>query len=80
MARGARPHSGGPRGGAWRGKPIGRPGETYIEFVALGNMVRVIAVDAATGTEVTIVGPANAARADLERVALRKLRMVLARR
>ena len=51
-----------------------------MEFTPLGNMVRVVAVDAATGIEACIAGPANAARADLERVAVRKLHMILARR
>lgn len=58
----------------------GRGGEIYLEFVPVGKMVRVVAVDAATGTEATIVGPHNAARTDLERIAVRKLRMVLARK
>ncbi|MFN0263430.1 DUF6898 family protein [Tepidamorphus sp. 3E244] len=43
-------------------------------------MVRVVAVDAASGLETMIMGPANAARADLERVAVRKLKMMLAKR
>jgi hypothetical protein len=47
--------------------------EVYFEFIALGRSVRVAAIDSVTGIEVTIVGPAGAARADLERVALRKL-------
>lgn len=71
---------------AGRGRSRGRPdsaagrGEVILEFVPVGNMMRVVAVDPATGLETTIVGPANAARADLERVAVRKLRMMLARR
>jgi len=32
-----------------------------------------VAIHAASGTEVSVVGPANAARADLERFALQKL-------
>ena len=42
-------------------------------------MVRVVAVDVASGLETVIVGPATASRADLERVAVRKLQMMLAR-
>ena len=71
---------------AGRGNPPSvRPGGAsngggiIIEIIPVGRMVRVIAVDAATGIETTIMGPANAARADLERVAVRKLRMMLAR-
>lgn len=48
-------------------------GEVYFEYVAIGGSVKVSALDATTGVEVSIVGPTNAARADLERLALRKL-------
>jgi hypothetical protein len=50
-----------------------QPGEVYFEFVAIGRNVKVSAIDAATGTEVSIVGPATAAQADLQRLALQKL-------
>lgn len=49
------------------------PGEVYFEFIAVGRNVKVVAIDGASGTEVSIIGPANAARADLERLALQKL-------
>ena len=70
-----------PHGGSGSGRraPSGRSGEIILEFVSIGKMIRVVAVDAASGLEATIVGPANAARADLERVAVRKLKMMLAR-
>ena len=47
--------------------------EILFEFVRLGVQVRVAAVDSATGAEAVIIGPANAARMDLERLAVRKL-------
>lgn len=50
------------------------PGEVYFEFIAIGPQVKVTAVDAASGVEVAVVGPATAAAADLERLALAKLR------
>jgi hypothetical protein len=53
--------------------------EVYFEFTALGSAVRVAAIDSATGVETVIVGPANASAADLERLALNKLRARLAR-
>jgi hypothetical protein len=53
--------------------------EVYFEFTALGSAVRVAAIDAMTGVETVIVGPANASTADLERLALSKLRARLAR-
>ena len=47
--------------------------EIYFEFTPIGRSVKVAAIDAATGTEVSIVGPASAAQADLQRLALQKL-------
>jgi hypothetical protein len=41
--------------------------------------VKVAAIDAATGVEVTIMGPVSAAQADLEQLALAKLKARLAR-
>ena len=51
-----------------------RVGEVILEFIPLGNAVKVSAVDAETGVEVAIVGPANAPRDHLEAVVLQKLR------
>ncbi len=56
-----------------------KSGEVYIEFRPVGNSVRVVAIDATTGTEVTIVGPVSAARSHLERLVLAKLDRRLAR-
>lgn len=52
-------------------------GEVYFEFIPAGAYVRVVAIDADTGTEVTVVGDANASQAILERTALAKLAYVL---
>ncbi|MEZ5839919.1 MAG: serine hydroxymethyltransferase [Hyphomicrobiales bacterium] len=52
----------------------------YFEFVPLGRQVKVIAVDGRTGDEVSIVGPMSTPRGDLERLAVRKLDALLARR
>ena len=41
-------------------------------------MVKVAAIDAATGIEVSVMGPAKAAQTDLERLALAKLKARLA--
>ena len=51
----------------------------YFEHIAIGNAVKVTAIDGATAVEVSIVGPANAAKSDLERLALQKLKARLAR-
>ena len=42
--------------------------------VAVGNAVKVTAIDSQTGIEVSAMGPARAAQADLERLALAALR------
>jgi hypothetical protein len=47
--------------------------EVYFEFTAIGRTVKVSAIDAATGLEVSVIGPASASQADLERLALQKL-------
>jgi hypothetical protein len=47
--------------------------EVYFEFTAIGRTVKVSAIDAATGLEVSVMGPASASQADLERLALQKL-------
>ena len=54
-------------------------GEVYLEFFAIGASLKVSAIHAETGIEVSAVAPANAARADLQRLALRKLKMRLER-
>jgi uncharacterized protein DUF6898 len=59
--------------------PKSEPREVYFELIRLGASVKVVAIDGATGVEVSIVGPANAAQSDLERVALAKLNARLAR-
>ena len=48
--------------------------EVYFEFVAIGNVVKVTAIDARTGTEVSAMGPASARQADLQQLALQKLK------
>ena len=53
------------------------PADVYFEFTFIGAAARVVAIDAATGVEVTIIGPARAARAYLERLALAKLARAL---
>ena len=52
-------------------------GEIYFEFFPVGAYVKVVAIDAATGVEVSIVGASAADQATLERTALAKLRYVL---
>ncbi len=54
--------------------------EGYIvEFVQVGNSVKVTACDPVTLTEVSIVGSPSASRDDLSALAIRKLHYVLDR-
>jgi hypothetical protein len=47
--------------------------EVLFELTAVGGAVRVVAIDAATGIEVSIMGPLTAPRSELQRIALQKL-------
>ncbi|MET0278155.1 MAG: serine hydroxymethyltransferase [Pseudorhodoplanes sp.] len=48
--------------------------EVLFEFTAIGPMMKVVAIDAETGVEVMVMGPTRASRADLQKLALAKLR------
>lgn len=50
-----------------------QPSEVYFEFTQIGNSIKVAAIDAATGIEVSVVGSGAYDQAYLERLALRKL-------
>ena len=54
--------------------------EVYFEFVAIGNVVKVTAIDSQTGTEVSAMGPASSSQADLQQLVLQKLRLRLKRK
>ncbi len=51
-----------------------------IEFVRMGNSVKVSAIDPVTGIEASIVGPANLSEAQLSSNAIAKLRYVIAKK
>jgi hypothetical protein len=51
--------------------------EVYFEFVAVGNAVKVTAIDSLTAVEVSVMGPVSASQADLRQLALQKLRLRL---
>jgi hypothetical protein len=53
--------------------------EVYFEFTAIGNVVKVTAIDSLTGTEVSAMGPVSASQADLQQLALQKLKARLKR-
>jgi hypothetical protein len=47
--------------------------EVYVEFVVMGNTVKVTAIDSETGLEASVIGPAGAPRVALADAARRKL-------
>lgn len=53
--------------------------EVYFEFIAVGNAVKVTAIDSLTGIEVSTMGPTSATQMDLKQLALQKLRARLRR-
>ena len=53
--------------------------EVYFEFIAVGNAVKVTAIDSLTGIEVSAMGPTSAAQMDLKQLALQKLKARLKR-
>ena len=57
---------------------MGADGEVYFEFTSIGRSVKVSAIDAASGIEVSVIGPASASQAQLQRLALQKLKARLA--
>jgi hypothetical protein len=52
----------------------------FFEFIQIGNSVKATAIDEATGVEVSVIGPASAARSDLEKLAASKLKRALEKR
>ena len=54
--------------------------EVLFEFVSQGRYVKVIAVDPETLTEISLVGDPKAGRKELQRIAIRKLEYVIAKR
>jgi hypothetical protein len=56
-----------------------RIGEVIFEITVMGDYVKVSAVDAATGVEVCVMGPARGPIQVVKTVALRKLQRALGR-
>ena len=55
------------------------PRNIIIEFTPVGNAVKVSAICEDSGKEVSIVGDRNAGKAELEMLAVRKLKYVMAK-
>ncbi len=64
-----------------RGKDVDRVsgprGEIYIEYKQVGQTMKVTAIDAVTGKEAVIMGPASTAQSQLQKIAVQKLQMQL---
>jgi hypothetical protein len=58
--------------------PSGSERNVIIEITRVGDVQRIAAVDVATGVEVVVQAPANAALADVRALALKKLERKLA--
>lgn len=54
--------------------------EIFIETRRIGATLRVTAIDADSGTEVTFQAPASAGREELQRLAAAKLRYVMSKK
>ena len=52
--------------------------QVLFEFTAVGAVMKVAAIDAETGIEVMVMGPSHASRADLQKLAMAKLKKRLA--
>ncbi len=57
-----------------------RKPEIYIECIVRGGLMKVTAIDSATGTEASVFGPATAAREALQHNAVAKLAYVMKKR
>ncbi|EFO30365.1 conserved hypothetical protein [Roseibium sp. TrichSKD4] len=51
----------------------GPTGSVYLEYYPVGQQIKVSAIDAATGVEVSVFGPKSASQEDLKQLAIRKL-------
>ncbi len=69
-----------PKRNSWDPDPLGAHAEVLFEMRAVGNAVKVSAIDPITNTEISIVGPATASPYTLKMNALRKLKSVLRKR
>jgi hypothetical protein len=51
----------------------------YFERMVIGASAKLVAIDARTGIEVTVIGPANGSQAELKKLAVAKLNARIAR-
>lgn len=58
-------------------RATGPRGEIYIEYTQVGQIIKVTAIDATTGIEAVIMGPASTEQSQLKKIVVQKLRMIL---
>ena len=51
--------------------------EIFLEYKQIGNIMRVTAIDAKSGTEIVFQAPLITPNYDLEKIAVRKLKYVM---
>lgn len=51
--------------------------EILFEYARIGNIVRVTAIDAESGTEVVFQAPSNSSYTELQRIGINKMKYVL---
>lgn len=51
--------------------------EYYIEFYVVGNFIKVSAADPVTLKEAVVMGPLNASKEDLKKLAIQKLEYII---
>ena len=58
---------------------ISSPRDIILEYTRVGNVTRVTAVDSQSGTEVVFQAPNYASPSEIQKLAVNKLRYVMAR-
>jgi hypothetical protein len=53
--------------------------EIYLEYITVGRMQKVVAIDPESGLEATIIAPNGAPRSETDRIAVRKLQRMIER-
>jgi hypothetical protein len=57
--------------------PPKTPGEVLFEYTPYGQSMRIVAIDAETGIEITVQAPLSLSHADMQKLALNKLVYVM---
>ena len=58
-------------------KGMNKDNDFIIEFIVIGNSVKVTCVDPRTGREISTIGPGNAPRSQLSNAVVRKIQYAI---